>query len=361
MLTVGEPAPWFMARSSVNPTYQFDTVVGRYVVVCFFGSAGNPENGQLLWALEQHHARFDVASVCFFGVSADPGDEQTGRVRQRFPGMMYFWDFDLCISRLFGAAPVAGQAYRRHTVVLDHGLRTLAVLPFDGEVESHVRALLRLLDALPPIRSLDGLAPVLAVPNVFDREFCRSLIGLYETHGGQESGYMKEVNGQTVAILNYKHKRRSDYNILEPELIEKAEARLRRCVMPEIKKAFQFDATNIERYVVACYDSANEGFFSRHRDDATRGTAHRQFAVTINLNAEEYEGGDLAFPEFSWRTYRAPTGGAIVFSCTLSHQAMPVTRGKRYAFLPFLYNDEGGKIREQNRAYLERSAVHVQR
>ena len=42
MLTVGEPAPWFTARCTVNPTYQFDTVAGRYVVLSFFGSAGNP-------------------------------------------------------------------------------------------------------------------------------------------------------------------------------------------------------------------------------------------------------------------------------------------------------------------------------
>jgi peroxiredoxin len=359
MLTVGEPAPWFTARCTINPAYKFDTLAGRYVVVCFFGSAGVPENDRLLWALEQHHDRFDVANFCFFGVSADPVDEQTGRVRQRFPGMMYFWDFDLAISRLFGATPSASQTYERHTVVLDPGLRTLAVLPFDGQVETHVATLLRFLDTLPPIRTLDAWAPVLAVPNVFDREFCRSLIDLYEKHGGQESGYMKDVNGTTVAVLNHKYKRRSDYHILEPEVIQTAEDRLRRCLIPEIKKALQFDAIHIERYVVACYDSTNEGFFSRHRDDSTRGTAHRQFAVTINLNAEEYEGGDLAFPDFSWRTYRAPTGGAIVFSCTLSHQAMVVTRGKRYAFLPFLYNHEGAKIREHNRASLESSAVFV--
>ena len=211
-------------------------------------------------------------------------------------------------------------------------MRTLAVFPFDGHVDEHVATLLRFLDALPPIRSLEGWAPVLVVPHVFDREFCRCLIGLYEEHGGQESGYMKEVDGKTVPVLNHKTKRRSDYNILEPEVIEEAADRLQRCLFPEIKKAFQFDATQIERHMVACYDSGRGGFFSRHRDNTTRGTAHRQFAVTINLNAEEFEGGDLAFPEFGRRTYRAPTGGAIVFSCSLSHQAMVVTRGKRYAY-----------------------------
>jgi predicted 2-oxoglutarate/Fe(II)-dependent dioxygenase YbiX len=70
--------------------------------------------------------------------------------------------------------------------------------------------------------------------------------------------------------------------------------------------------------------------------------------VTINLNADEYEGGDLRFPEFGPRTYCAPTGGAVAFSCSLLHEALPVTRGTRYAFLPFLYDDAAAEIRRAN-------------
>ena len=237
-------------------------------------------------------------------MSTDPDDERTGRARQKSRGMMYFWDFDLNIGRLFGATSPEGQEYRPTPSCWTRDCATLAVFPFDGRVNAHVTTLLRFLDALPPIRSLEGWAPVLVVPNVFDRDFCRSLIDLYEKHGGQETGYIREVNGKTVPVLNSRHKRRSDYNIVEPDVIQKAADRLGRCVFPEIKKAFQFDATHVERYVVACYDSASGGFFSRHRDNTTRGTAHRQFAVTINLNAEEFEGGDLAFPDFGRRTYR---------------------------------------------------------
>jgi predicted 2-oxoglutarate/Fe(II)-dependent dioxygenase YbiX len=80
--------------------------------------------------------------------------------------------------------------------------------------------------------------------------------------------------------------------------------------------------------------------------------------VTVNLNAEEYDGGDLCFPEFGPRTYRAPTGGAVVFSCALLHQATPVTRGRRFAFLPFLYDEDGAKLREQNARFLEGEAAN---
>ena len=107
----------------------------------------------------------------------------------------------------------------------------------------------------------------------------------------------------------------------------------------------------MERYLIGCY-AAGAGHFRPHRDNTTKGTAHRQFAVTINLNAGDYDGGDLRFPEFGTRTYCAPTGGAIVFSCSLLHEATPVTRGKRYAFLPFLYDEDAAILREQNNPHL---------
>jgi len=110
--------------------------------------------------------------------------------------------------------------------------------------------------------------------------------------------------------------------------------------------------TRMERYIVACYDASVGGYFQPHRDNTTKGTAHRRFAVTINLNTEDYAGGALMFPEYGRTVYRPPTGGAVVFSCTLLHQALPVTKGRRYAFLPFLYDDAAAKIREANNAFL---------
>ncbi len=114
---------------------------------------------------------------------------------------------------------------------------------------------------------------------------------------------------------------------------------------------FRFRATRMERYLIACY-AAGAGHFRPHRDNTTMGTAHRQFAVTVNLN-DDFEGGDLRFPEFGPRTYRAPAGGAIIFSCSLLHEATPVTKGRRFAFLPFLYDEAAAKLREENDRFLE--------
>ena len=38
----------------------------------------------------------------------------------------------------------------------------------------------------------------------------------------------------------------------------------------------------------------------------------------------------------------------MVFSCSLLHEATPVTRGVRYATLPFLYDEAAAKVREAN-------------
>ncbi len=103
----------------------------------------------------------------------------------------------------------------------------------------------------------------------------------------------------------------------------------------------------MDRNIVACYDSAISGHFYRHRDNVNAGAEHRRFAVTLNLNSD-YDGCDLQFPEFGRGVYRAPAGGAVVFSCGALHQVTPITRGRRHAFLAFLYSEADAALRARN-------------
>ncbi len=185
------------------------------------------------------------------------------------------------------------------------------------------------------------------------------LISIYEKFGGSESGSMTEKDGMTVGKIDHSFKRRMDCQIVDEDVRAAMRGRITRRILPEIYKAFQFRVTHIERYIVACYDGENRGFFLPHRDNTTKATAHRRFACTINLNAEDYDGGNLRFPEFGSRTYRAPTGGAVVFSCSLLHEATPVTRGKRYATLPFLYDAEAAKLRRENQKFLSKEVLNL--
>src|SRR5262249_23745016 len=194
-------------------------------------------------------------------------------------------------------------------------------------------------------------APVIVLPNVFEPEFCKRLIDIYEAHGGAESGFMREVDGNTVGMHEHGLKRRKDYKIEDPTVIKEARVRFERRVVPEIKKVHQFAVTRMERYIVACYAAEDQAHFVPHRDNTTKGTAHRQFAVSVNLN-QDFDGGEVHFPEYGPRGLKAPTGGAMIFSCSLLHSVSRVTRGRGYAFLPFLYNDAAARLREANLSYL---------
>ncbi len=232
-------------------------------------------------------------------------------------------------------------------------MRIMALFPFASDGSDRT-ALFSYLDRLPPPAAFVGFevqAPVLILPNVFEPEFCAKLIGLYEQNGGEESGFMREVDGKTVLLTNAAHKRRKDYIIQDPELIRQTQARVLRRIVPEILKVHQFKATRMERYIVSCYAAEDGGHFRAHRDNTTKGTAHRRFAVSINLN-DDFEGGRISFPEYGPRGFKMPAGGAVVFSCSLLHAVSKITSGRRYAFLPFLYDDEAAKIREANNAHL---------
>ena len=337
--TPGEAVPWFTAPTlHGNARFDFDTVAGRYVLLFFAGSAAVPAVAQSIARLGACRDLLDDRRACFFGITIDPEDERAGRIAKHLPGFRWFLDYDGGLSRRFGASD-GERGYRPFWMLLDPMLRVVDTAG-PSEPERLFATLRRLLEA----ETAATFAPVAVLPRIFEPELCRHLISLHEAHGGRTSGFMRDIGGATTGIVDNSFKRRFDYTIADQPLRQALCGLMARRLFPMVHHIFQFAATHIERHIVACYDGDGEGgFFQPHRDNTTAGTAHRRFACTINLNADDYDGGDLIFPEFGTRTYRAPTGGAVVFSCSLLHGAEPVTRGKRYAYLPFLYDDAGAR------------------
>jgi len=360
-LSPGDPAPRFVAPTTSIPRFTFDTAAGRYLVLCFLGTVGDDSGQTALRAIAAHQRMFDDEKISLFGVLIDPEDNAQNRIQERIPGIRFFLDRDLAISRLYGAVPrdaVAGQAVavRRFWLVLDPALRVLKLFPLSADGKEHA-GLFKYLSTLPPVDSYPGFAvqaPVLCLHNVFEADLCQTLMSLYETHGGGESGFMRDINGKTVGVQDYNHKRRKDYTITDEEIIRITQTRIKRRIVPEIAKVYQFHVSRMERYIVSCYAAEDGGHFRAHRDDTTKGTAHRRFAVSINLNAE-FEGGEISFPEFGPRGFKPPPGGAVIFSCSLLHRVSKVTAGRRYAFLPFLYDEAAAKLREENLHFLDAS------
>jgi peroxiredoxin len=359
-LMPGDPVPWFNQRLTGNARYSFDKAAGRYVVLCFYITAEDAAGQAVVAAVEARRHLFDGERSAFFGVTIDPADEKTGRVRACQPGIHHFWDFDFAISRAYGALPTDSApgevniTTRRFWLVLDPALRVLKSFFFASD-DTGADAVFRYVETLPPVHAPYGLemqAPVLLVPNVFEPDVCRMLIDTYEANGGIESGFMREIDGKTAVVHDPVHKRRRDCNLEDVQLIESLKSRVQRRIVPEIAKAHQFQVTRMERFLVACYSADEEGHFNPHRDNTTKGTAHRRFAVSLNLN-DDYEGGELWFPEYGHRTFKPPPGCAVVFSCSLLHAATLVTRGRRYVFLPFLYDEAAAALRLENNKYLD--------
>lgn len=343
-LEVGDPLPWFYAPL-VGKDSQFgiDKMGGKHVLLLLFGSAAQPACAEALRLVEQRRHLLDDQRALFFGVTIDPGDIEFGRVANSMPGIRFFNDTARSISLACRAVDTASgpTGYHPFWLLIDPMLRVIGRFALaDGAAA---------IDALAAAieQPAEVGAPVLIIPSVLEADFRSTLIALYEADGGAETGFMDTVDGKTVGIIDYQIKRRRDYQIAEENVRAALRQRITRRILPMIKRAYQFNVTRIERYIVACYDGADGGHFRAHRDNTTAGTAHRRFAVTINLN-EDYDGGDLRFPEFGMRTYRAPPGGAVVFGCGLLHEATRVTAGRRYATLPFLYDEPAALIREQN-------------
>jgi hypothetical protein len=210
---------------------------------------------------------------------------------------------------------------------------------------------------VPQIEALPGMAadepsvaaPVLVVPNVFPMEFCRQLIAGFEAQDRPETGVVSQNMEGTTVVLNPDFKRRRDQEIRDPVMIDTFKGMLKRRLLPEIAKAFQFQVTHVERHVISRYSAQEQGHFRAHRDNNSAGTAYRRFACSINLNSE-FEGGNLSFPEFGPQSFKPPVGGAVVFSCSLLHAVSVVTKGHRYAYLPFFYDDAAATLLDQSRA-----------
>lgn len=340
----GEPAPLFLAATDGVPNYNIGVAGGRWMVLLVFGSLAAPacRDAHEL-ALSRKHL-FDDRNAVLFGVSADRADQAERGLANHPTGVRYFWDFDFNICRLYGL--IANEAITPAVFLIDRALRIVMAEPIEatGQVLDALAAHLA-AEAKPD--APQPFAPVLELPRVFEPELCERLIALHRQTGGWESGFAADVDGRTVEVANPLIKRRHDILIEDEALLGEIRERMVRRLFPMVRRAFNWPPSEIERYLVCRYGEDEQGFFSAHRDDVTLGTAHRKFAVSIGLN-DAYEGGELRFPEFGRRTYRPQAGGALVFCCSLLHEVAPVTRGERYVFVPFLFDEPGARQRRAN-------------
>ena len=302
-LGIGERGPDFLLAGSSGPPTRFYAVAGGRPTALVFGpEEAHPRRAELTRLLA---AREDVAV--------------TAVVEPK-------------IAEAYGVAP-----NQPTVVVLDPDLRVVGFVTGD-DPSDEVVALLEAAMHRGASTEVTGQAPVLLLPRVVDATLRDRLIQHLEQQGSVETGVESSSDRGRAEVLDASYKRRRDHTVADGNLLRELSMAVGRRVMPEIRKAFAFRATRFEGFKIACYDATTGGFFRAHRDNLSPSTAHRVFALTINLN-EEYEGGQLRFPEYGNQLYRPCSGGALVFSCAHLHEVLDVTAGRRFALLSFLYGE----------------------
>jgi peroxiredoxin len=348
LIPLGDPVPWFGARTVTGTGVDLHVQAGRWVVLAFLGRPDDPRTAEEMARLLENAGLFDEDRVVVYGVLPAPPADLAIYQRISSRSLAFMEDYDGAIARLYGAE---GSP---RTIVLDAMLRAVANIAWDDPA-GHADQLSGLLRSLPPIDESVGVplvAPVLIVPRVFDFDLCDFLVQLYDSEGGTDSGFLRAEHGKTATIVDHHYKRRQDLVIGDPQLKGLMQDRVVRRLVPAIERYFQFRPTRMDRTLVSCYDSADGGgHFYRHRDNILPGSRHRRFAMSLGLNGG-YEGGEVVFPEFGRRGYRPPVGGAVVFSTAMLHEVRPVTAGRRFVFVPFLYGEEDVQRRLADNALL---------
>jgi predicted 2-oxoglutarate/Fe(II)-dependent dioxygenase YbiX len=314
----------------------FDPFPGRAIVLAFLVSAADPAAEAALAALSAKRRLVDEAKAAFFAVVAESGTGPEIALEARFPSIVFLWEGGE-MARAFGAD--------RSFVILDPMLRVIDVATLD-QADRVLSDLSRSPQPKPASVPCPP-APILTLAHVFEPELCAHLVDCFEHAGGKDSGFMQDVGGRSVENFDNSWKRRRDFHLTDAKFIANLRARIGRRICPEIKKAFQMRPTRIERDLVARYDAETGGHFGPHRDDTGIAIAHRRFAISINLNVD-FEGGEISFPEYSPQTFKAAPGTAIVFSASILHEVSRVTRGRRYVFLTFLFDEEAERVRQGN-------------
>lgn len=333
---IGDRAPAIFGATADGRFYSLDAQAGRPAVLVALGALGLDAARRVLEQVRAAQgplveADIDIVPIAPMGAGFASAFGADAEARER---IVYLADGAGLERCEIDGDPAA--------IFIDCGGRILDVWPIDEAADligHHRQAALQAASEAALRRT--SSAPVLIIPNVASPAVCQALIEHFEA-SPHVAGVMASYSGGVAGPkLDESKKRRRDVE-LTPESPLHAEVLdlMARRVVPEMKRAFQTDIGAIDRILIARYDDSG-GYFKRHRDNAAPHTAFREFAISLNLNTQDYEGGELLFPEYDDHRYSPPAGSAVIFSASLLHEAAPVTRGSRYVLLSFLCSAAG--------------------
>lgn len=338
-LAAGDRVPNFVLPDHKGTfTMLYDRVKGWPTVVLFAGVFHPPILPSPLLAFEAAAGKLEAQRIDVFCVSLAAPEA----VQAMAPRMHLWADPERKITEAYLSQLGLGGcgALKDGSVIgvlLDSNQRILAVMSGKAaDLSQQVLDFYANRPAAPAPQVRRSTVPVMVIPNLLDPEMCTALIEQFEKGNAQEGTVASVLAGQELERIHHDRKKRLDYKIEDPAMHRILNNVIGRRIAPELDKAFHFQGFKFDRFLVCRYAADRGDRFRTHRDNISPETAERRFAMTLNLNGDEYEGGELVFPEYSEDRYKPGNGGAVVFSCSLLHEALPVTKGVRFALLTFL-------------------------
>ncbi len=305
-----------------------------YLIDSVAGAAAN------LRYLAERHRDFAAVETHVIAITQTPASQNAEMARQLQLPYVLLSDSTGGLHSAAGLPTAADLGSSPHALFLDSLLRLrdrFAETEGRAQIDAALaRAQAHFSGRRPAL--VESQAPALVLPNVVDAGFCRRLIEFWERSPRSENAVSSNEEKFRVSPTT---KIRSDaYLALDSPEYAELMATLREALLPEIEIAFNFKVTRLEPFRIGCYDAANGGRFAPHRDNTTNVTRHRRYALTLNLNSGDYEGGFLRLPEYGAQLFAPRAGGCVVFSCSLLHMVTPVTRGRRFALIGFFWSED---------------------
>jgi peroxiredoxin len=335
-LSAGDIAPQckLLAAEGRTVDIRADDIAGNPIVLIFCARFSEAAAAALAGIVAARQS-FSDAGAKLFAVTLD--DAKAARSSKvPFPVLL---DSDGTVFRAFGA----DTSELPTTLVLRPNGHVMAILKSPPSVQSsEALACVTQLAAERRAVLMTHHPPVLLIPDVLSADDCRDLVTIFRTRGqtfvppGPGIDYIG--TDYKMRIPEYGRADRIDHWIVDKSTETLLHHRIEHRLLPEIAKAFQYRITRWERLRIGCYQGERGGELHGHRDNV-EPTPYRRFAMSINLNVDEFAGGELRFPEFGDQRYRPANGTAIVFSSSLLHEALHVTSGVRLVLLAFLFGD----------------------